>query len=409
MGWLFIIPIVSLAIPIAVLSISYDEKELTLLERLELYTIDIGVSLADTNNAGDTCDAKILDDYYILNAVKDIERSIEFKKELRDYYPDVTLWDGGISLSTSPSRAYSLLSMIDKNAINSNYKIKPYDEFACITEYNGNYYKIVFRVSEFYVLEDESYEVIRITEKDYNNIRIVTTYPNSLELWHPFNDNVRFVNELSDKIRVTVYYDGQVVDSFSLSPRSESMRDIRVSDIIMGLVNRAVLTYHILPYNMEGSIMINRYPNCMNEEQAERLFGLVGVKIVFPRYLPEGYEYECTVHVVNTIAYSYYSNEEIRSSEKRYYYPAYEGEALVIVNYKFLSYDERKDAREWYEYVKQYYDPNALLLTINNMEGVVYSYRGHQNIVSIYYDDHAYTIRGILSIDELIKIAQSLE
>ncbi len=105
MGWLFIIPIVSLAILIAVLSISYDEKELTLLERLELYAIDIGVSLADTNNAGDTCDAKILDDYYILNAVKDIERSIEFKKELRDYYPGVTLWDGGISLSTSPSRA----------------------------------------------------------------------------------------------------------------------------------------------------------------------------------------------------------------------------------------------------------------------------------------------------------------
>ncbi len=408
MSWIFIIPIIALAIPIAVLSTAYDDEELTLLERLELYAIDVGVS--PTNKAEDTCDAKILNDYNILDAIKNIERSIESKKELSNYYPDVTLWDDyGISLLTSPSRAYALLSMIDKSVINSNYKIKPYDEFTCIIGYNDNYYEIALRVGEFYISEDESYGVIRITEKGYNNIKIVTAYPNSLELWHPFNNNVRFVNELSDKVRVTVSYNDQVVDRFSLSPNSEAMRVIRISDIIMGFVDRAVLTYHILPYNIGGSITINRYPQCMNEEQAKMLFGLVGVKMRFPRYLPEGYEYECTVHVLNTIAHSYYSNEEIRSSERRDYYPDYGSKALMIVTYKYLSYDERKDARGWYEYVKQYYDPNASLLTINNMEGVAYSFRGNHNVVSIYYDDHVYTIKGILSIEELMKIAQSLE
>ncbi len=67
MSWLFIIAIIVLAIPIAVLSIAYYD-ELTTLERLELYTIDAVVSLTD--KAENTCNTKVLDDEHILYAIK---------------------------------------------------------------------------------------------------------------------------------------------------------------------------------------------------------------------------------------------------------------------------------------------------------------------------------------------------
>ncbi len=319
------------------------------------------------------------------------------------------MWDEDArSLSLSPSQAYKLLSMIDKSVINSNHKIKPEDVFRCTIEYNDNYYEIALRVDEPSLLEGESYGVIRITEGSYNNIKTISTYPNSLELWHPFNGNVKFVNELGDKVRVIVYYNDQVHDSFSLLPNSESMRiGYYVSDIVMGFTDRAVLTYSILPHNIQGSIIVNRYPQCMDEEQARMLFGLVGVNMKFPRYLPQGYEYECTVHVFNTIAYTYYSNEEIRRLDEIIHHTVYESKAFMMVIYKYLSYDERMGTREYYEYIKQNYDPAALFLTINGSESIAYRFR-NINIISVYHDDHVYTIKGIVSIEELMKIAQSL-
>lgn len=67
------------------------------------------------------------------------------------------------------------------------------------------------------------------------------------------------------------------------------------------------MSYHVTP-NLNGKIIINIAPLCMDKEQAKMLFGLVGVEVRFPKYLPEGYEYECTEYLLNTIAASYCSN-----------------------------------------------------------------------------------------------------
>ncbi len=136
--------------------------------------------------------------------------------------------------------------------------------------------------------------------------------------------------------------------------------------------------------------------------------------MVFSRYLPEGYRHECTVHILNTIACSYYSSEEGR----RLY-----GEGMDYVNnahresYKELTItiykhptSEKYYARERYEYVNNNYDPNALLLTINSTEGVAYHDRLYgTNNIWIFYDDHTYRIEGRLNMDEIIKIARSLD
>ncbi len=87
------------------------------------------------------------------------------------------------------------------------------------------------------------------------------------------------------------------------------------------------MSYHVTP-NLNGKIIINIAPLCMDKEQAKMLFGLVWVEVRFPKYLPEGYE--CTEYLLNTIAASYYSNEQIRSDEE--YVPKCPNSGLIRDN-----------------------------------------------------------------------------
>jgi len=405
MRWLyFIIPMVVLAIPITSSSLVYEQR-LTLEERLELYRIYINVSPADETN--DVCRVNISDHGYILDAIKDVDRQMAYLDALRKYDPSMTLDSREInsSLTATPSQAYELLRSMDVEHVT-----KPLERFTCIIRYNDNYYKISIQAEIHAIPDDESYDMIKITEISHDNLKILAAEPKSLELWEPFNGNLVFVNETGYKVRVTIFYNGQMNDNFSILPHSNVTRDIRIMNMIIGYVDHAVLTYHVSPYSIEGRIIVNKSPSCMNEEQTRMLFGLVGVKIRFPRYLPEDYEHECTVHVVNTTARSYYSSEEGRGLYgKGYEYINNGGKELIINATKHLP-SERYDAKRMYEHIKEYYDPNASLLTIDNTEAIAYHDRLYDtNKIWIFYDDHAYYMEGRLSMDEMMKIAQSLD
>ncbi len=405
MRWLyFIIPMIVLAIPIISSSLVHEQR-LTLEERLELYRIYINISPADETD--DVCGVKILEHEYILDAIKDVDRQISYMDALRKYDPSITLDSREINsgLTATPSQAYELL-----RSMGVEHVTKPLERFACIIRHNDNYYKISIQAESHAIPDDESYGMIKITEASHGNLKILTTEPKSLELWEPFNGNLVFMNETGYKVRVTIFYNGQMNDNFSILPNSRVTRDIRIMDMIIGYLDHAVLTYNVSPYNIEGRIIVNKSPQCMDEEQARMLFGLVGVEMKFPRYLPEGYEYECTVHVVNTTARSYYSSEEGRGLYgKGYEYVDNKGKELIISATKHLP-SEKYDARVWYEHIKEYYDPNVSLLTIDNVEAIAYHDRLYDtNKIWIFYDDHTYFMEGRLSMDEMIKIAQSLD
>jgi hypothetical protein len=410
MRWLyFIIPLVGLAILITSLSLGYEQR-LTLKEALELYIIYINISPAD--EAYGLCESiNILNHEYLLHAIKDVDNQLAYLKALKKHDPSINLDSKDInsSLTITPLQAYELL-----RDIGINHVTKPIERFTCNIIHNDSYYKMEVQAMYHLIPDDEGYGMIKITEASYDNTKILTIEPKNLYLWVPFNNNLIFVNETDYKVRVTMFYNGQKHDSFSILPHSNVTRHIRIMDMIIGYVDHAVLTYYVSPYNMEGSIVMSRSPACMNEEQASILFGLVGVKMVFPRYLPEGYRYECTVHVMNTIARSYYSSEEGRRlyGEGMDYVNnanSESGKELTITIYKHTT-SEKYNAREWYEYVKKNYDPNALLLTINNTEGVAYYDRLYStNNIAVFYDDHTYRIEGRLNMDEIIKIAQSLD
>ncbi len=408
MRWLyFIIPMIVLAIPITSSSLVYEQR-LTLEERLELYGIYINVSPADETN--DVCGVNISDHGYILDAIKDVDRQMAYLDALRKYDPSITLDSREInsSLTATPSQAYELLRSMDVEHVT-----KPLERFTCIIRYNDNYYEMSIRAESHVIQDDESYGMIKITETSHDNLKILAAEPKSLELWEPFNGNLVFVNETGYKVRVTIFYNGQRHDNFSILPHSNVTRDIRIMDMIIGYVDHAVLTYHVSLYSIEGRIIVNKSPSCMNEEQARMLFGLVGVKMRFLRDLPEGYEHECTVHIMNTTARSYYSSEEGR----RLYGKGYEyvsnanmesDKELIITANKHLP-GENHNARSLYEHIKEYYDPNVSLLTIDNIEAIAYHDRLYDtNKIWIFYDDHTYFIESRLSMDEVIKIAQSI-
>ncbi len=399
-----IIPMIVLAIPITSSSLVYEQR-LTFEERLELYRIYIDVSPADETD--DVCEGVNISDHeYILDTIKDVDRQMAYFA-LRKYDPSITLDSRKInsSLTATPSQAYELLRSMDVEHVT-----EPLERFTCIIRYNDNYYKISVQAESHVIPEDESYGMIKITEASHDNLKILTVEPKSLELWEPFNGNLVFVNETGYKVRVTVFYNGQINDDFSILPDSKVTRDIRIMDMIIGYVDRAVLTYHVSPYNIEGRIIVNKSPQCMDEEQARMLFGLVGVKMKFPRYLPEGYEYECTVHVVNTTARSYYSSEEGRGLYGQGYEYVNSGSRELIINATKHLPSEKYDAKVMYGYIKEYYDPSVSLLTIDNVEAIAYRDRLYDtNNIWIFYDDHTYSIEGRLSMDDMMKIAQSLD
>lgn len=109
----------------------------------------------------------------------------------------------------------------------------------------------------------------------------------------------------------------------------------------------------------------------MNEEEANMLFGIVGLDIRFPKYLPEGYRYECTIHVDNPVAKIYYSTKEIRRYNEEYRYQLYnEGRGLTItVTITDIT------PEEWYAKHKEYspHAPDIIFLNIDNKTAIIYS------------------------------------
>ncbi|GIU71825.1 MAG: hypothetical protein KatS3mg003_1304 [Candidatus Nitrosocaldaceae archaeon] len=321
----------------------------------------------------------------------------------------------GFAYSADPLEAYQLLTQIEFNYYPPKeddyfYILEPYGSFECIIKYRDNYYKIIIELGGVSIREDTSYEKVKITTKDINGIRLLTIEPSILELWHPFNNNVLFINELDIKIRLILFNGREVYDKFSILSNDKAGVYIRIFDLIIGHANQTILTYNVIPYNLEGKIIVKRVPGCMTEEEAKMLFGIVGLEVRFPKYLPEGYEYECTIHVDNLVAKTCYSTEEIRKYDETFRDKLYnEGKGLTIT----ASVSDITP-EEWYAKYKEY-SPHArdiIFLNMDNKTIIIYSMpiiKGPKyHILDLYYNGYLYKIEGMISIKELLKIAESL-
>ncbi len=81
--------------------------------------------------------------------------------------------------------------------------------------------------------EDMGYVIVKVTERDHDGLMLPILEPKDLELWHPFNTYIIFVNELGYEVKVTMRYMThsayQLMEQLVSMLRSHIIRWIKIS------------------------------------------------------------------------------------------------------------------------------------------------------------------------------------
>ncbi|MCV0392806.1 MAG: hypothetical protein K5790_05860 [Nitrosopumilus sp.] len=185
--------------------------------------------------------------------------------------------------------------------------------------------------------------------------------------------------------------------------------------------NNEPISYVVKPFDLQGSVTVKPYPRCMTENDVTSLYGTVKVYPKFPKYLPEGYSFECGVHNTNAYVHLVYFTDEQRSKFPDTHNSAFDREffsdgGLVIDYYDEAwngwiedpNYDKFEKAQENSEH------PQSKTLTISDQPAVMikeYSWKdGKQqsfNRLEIFLDEEQIRIKSSLGEEEIIKIAES--
>jgi hypothetical protein len=258
--------------------------------------------------------------------------------------------------------------------------------------------------------------------KDNNGMPIVENQ-NIVVYTGGFNSSVIFVNKLDHDI--ALINDGPdssdelYIEKLVMIPAGKMWSNYFRNWSVQGDV---VYKYFVKPDNLSGTITEKQYPRCMTMEEAKSLYSQVGIHPQFPSYLPDGYQFQCGIHNMNTILESVYSNEELRSKFPDNINGGLQNDFLVnggiritYFNYIFpwmkdTNYDKFESAEQYgqgpYGNVTKIKNNPAALTT----EFVWYEGKGRPiNKLWLFLDDNeGYRIQSGLSHDELVKIAESL-
>ena len=185
--------------------------------------------------------------------------------------------------------------------------------------------------------------------------------------------------------------------------------------------NDLPISYGIKHFNLEGTVTVKPYPRCMTENEVTSLYGTVKVYPKFPKYLPDGYTFECGVHNTNTSLHLVYLTDEQRLRFDDVVNVAFSREffadnGLVIDYYDEAwngwiedpSYDKFEKAQENAQH------PRSKTLVISEQPAVMikeYFWEdGEQqsfNRLELFLDEEQIRIKSGLHEEELINIAES--
>ena len=181
------------------------------------------------------------------------------------------------------------------------------------------------------------------------------------------------------------------------------------------------ISYVVKPFNLQGSVTVKPYPRCMTENEVMSLYGTVKVYPKFPKYLPEGYSFECGVHNTNAFVHLVYFTDAQRSKFNDSVNAAFNREffadsGLMIDYYDEAwngwiedpNYDKFEKAQETLKH------PQSKMLTISDQPAILikeYFWKdGEQqsfNQLEILLDEEQIRIKSSLPEEELVKIAES--
>lgn len=293
--------------------------------------------------------------------------------------------------------------------------------FGCIIQYKDNFYDLRIDFIGFNPSPDQGSSIVRIT-RDKERFGTIVLQPENATVWATFNNTVVWKNELSEK--VTIVSDGN-------SPVKEFDEVATSANVIMpgqiwyfgfrgdlASYQNETYRYHVEPYNLRGVVELKRYPPCMTEDVARSLYSQTRFFVKFPEYLPEGYSLQCNFHGMNIWIIQTYWNKTYNIHENMgFNLYSTEGLARGVIWISAMKEigerDEESVAEQWYKDMKKNPSLDASFLRINGHPAVsnkdFLSDGKEISVLLLFLDQEKYVFKGMIPLDELIKMAESLQ
>ncbi|GKS67067.1 hypothetical protein YTPLAS73_06140 [Nitrosarchaeum sp.] len=305
--------------------------------------------------------------------------------------------------------------------------------FDCFFDYDEKQY--MFRLEFQPQMHDSNFVNVNVTKNDSDIPHIINN--NIVVFYGGFNSTVLFHNDLDTEI--TLFTDEPTVNS--VDENDGDIHENRFAKTLSDFEtiippgkffsyyfspykdkNDLPISYGIKPFNLEGTVTVKPYPRCMTENEVTSLYGTAKVYPKFPKYLPEGYTFECGVHNTNAFVHFVYLTDEQRSKIDDVTNAAFSREFFadngLVVDYydeawngwiEDPNYDKFEKAQENSQH------PKSKTLVISGQPAVMikdYFWKDGQqqsfNRLEVFLDEEQIRIKSGLPEEELIKIAESI-
>ena len=288
--------------------------------------------------------------------------------------------------------------------------------FQCVLQHNDSFYDLRIEFG-FSLPPDTGFTLIKIKREEglFGKFEID---PTKATTWLTFNNTVVWKNELSEPIAIVS--DGNSpdkrFDEFATSSNIVELGGTTHFTVTPELTKyeNQTFRYTVEPYGLQGSITVNWYPRCMTQEVVKSLYSQTKLYVKFPQYLPEGYRYQCGIHIFGTAVTLTYWNGT--NPDFDLYSHGLERGVIQVSAIKDLEdLDDEKLAEQMYNEIKNLKPLEPLSLRINGNPAVASRiFIGGEETALVYrlhlfLDQETYVFKGKVPIEELIKMSESIE
>ena len=301
--------------------------------------------------------------------------------------------------------------------------------FDCFFDYSGK--QFMLRITFEQQLHDGNFVNVNVTK---NNQGIPTLINDNVTVYGGgFNSTILFHNKLDSYIVLSsdepiVYHideDGDIYENTFAKTLSEFEQAIPPEKFFSYYfaahrekINQPI-TYVIEPYGLKGSITLKQYPRCMTESEVVSLYNEVKVYPKFPRYLPDGYSFECGVHNTNAFVHLVYTGMIDSNQYESIYDRKFLADGGLVIDYydeawngwaEDPNYDKYQKAEEaamhpWAETYTISGNPAVMIEEYFWQSGEQRSF----NRLEVFFDEDKVRISSGIPKTELIRIAESLQ
>ena len=285
-------------------------------------------------------------------------------------------------------------------------------QYICFFNYQQKQYVISFTFDREYAIDGSTVTAKLVKDND----KTVLTNPD-ITVYSRFNGTVLFHNSL----------DHDVVLTFTFRQPESGPDNIRIPPgqtlpYPFGLYpfsNSITYQYLIKPDNLQGTVTVkNPEAYCIGIQEAKSLYSQVNVTLKFPQYLPSGYEHKCSAVVLPNELISFYAKNNTMLDNPIPYLEMADfhksgGLRLDYMKTNSVDYNQIKATIEEtkkdnshataFDYTEINGNPARIgKATFIDTDLVV-------NQITIYTKDSFANITGNFTVNELVKIAQSLD